>query len=51
MNANNITQSTKNTNDYNTFEITYLSNGINTITPITVEQYYSDIWNNFLFIN
>jgi len=51
MFAKNITYIDKNTNDYNTYDITYLSTGITTITPISSEVYSSDIWSNYKFIN
>lgn len=51
LNAYNINKLNNNTNDYNTVEKTYLFNGINLITPIDYTIFFSDIWNNFLFIN
>ena len=51
MNAYNINKVNANKNDYNTYELLYLSNGFLTITPIEYEIYKSDIINNFLFIN
>lgn len=51
LNAYNINKLTNNTNDYNTDEKTYLFNGINLIVPIDYNIFFSDIWNNFLFVN
>ena len=51
MYANNITFKNLNTNDYNNYEISYVSNGLITIYPISSEIYHSDIWINYKFIN
>ena len=51
LNAYNISKIISNTNDYDTYEKTYLSNGFVSITPIDYEIFLSDIWNNFKFIN
>lgn len=51
MHAYNINKNNENTNDYNSYEKTYLSNSFITITPNDYNIFYSDIWNNFQFIN
>ena len=47
LNAYNINKLNNNTNDYNTVEKSYLFNGINLITPVDYDIFFSDIWNNF----
>ena len=51
LNGYNIDKVVINTNDYNNHEKTYLSNGFISITPVDYEIFFSDIWNNFKFIN
>ena len=51
MFANNITYKNQSTNDYNTYDITYLSSGITSLLPISSDVYKSDIWQNYIFIN